>query len=301
MNFLVEATQLKPPKVKLKQTPLTRDFATLVEPGDGKGRVRLSFELRQQVIRLMKRRGVVLFRGFDLDVGEFERFTNQFGTSAVGFQPTSSKASRFIGIAPKWIALGAHSELAYTPWPPDLIWFYCIQPAASRGRTMVYDGMRFLKELDSVTRDLFFSKRLLFCQTFGRKKWQTLFGKTRREVRATLESYGIAVEFKNSKVIAKYAVRAIKKTKYGNRDAFVNTVVLALENKFYGMTFEDGKPIPGKVKQSVRAIAKRIALPLPWQAGDFVLVDNSRVMHGREAYKDPARAIKSRHAMAQFL
>jgi hypothetical protein len=67
------------------------------------------------------------------------------------------------------------------------------------------------------------------------------------------------------------------------------------------MTFEDGKPIPGKVKQSVRAIAKRIALPLPWQAGDFVLVDSSCVMHGREAYKDPARAIKSLHAMAQFL
>jgi hypothetical protein len=97
-----------------------------------------------------------------------------------------------------------------------------------------------------------------------------------------------------------YSPRALS-SRYGGHDAFINSFVLALDNPFYGMTFEDGKPIPREVKRSVRAIAKLIALPLPWQAGDFVLVDNSRVMHGREAYKDPARSIKARHAMAQFI
>jgi alpha-ketoglutarate-dependent taurine dioxygenase len=287
--------------MKLKETPLMKDFATLVELSHGKAEVRLSPELREQLIQLVKRRGVVLFRGFNLDVDEFESFRDQFGTIG-GFQPKSSRAfSRFLGPPVKWIALGAHSELAYTPWPPDLIWLYCVQPSASRGRTTVYDGIRFLKELDSDTRDLFFSKKLLFSQSFGREKWRAFFGKTQREARATLEPHGIAVEFKNSELIAKYVVSAIKKTRYGGHEAFVNSIDLALDYPEYGMTFEDGKPLPSKVKRSVRATAKRIALPLAWQTGDFAVVDNSRVMHGREAYKDPARDVQSRYATAQFL
>lgn len=294
--------------MKFKQTPLTKDFATLIEPHNGKAKVELSSELRQQIIQLLKRRGVVLFRGFEFDVEQFERFTDQFGTSEGGFHPRFSGDSRYVGTAPQaydFTALsevGAHSELAYTPWPPDLIWFYCIRPAASGGRTTVFDGIRFLKELVPDTRELFFAKKLMFCQSFTRDRWQMLFGKTQREVRAALEPYGITVEFKNSELTARYAVSAIKKTKFGGRYAFVNTIVRALQDeRFYGMTLEDGTPIPDKVKRSVCGIAKRLKIALPWQAGDFSLVDNTRAMHGREAYKDQTRSIKARHAMAQFV
>jgi alpha-ketoglutarate-dependent taurine dioxygenase len=294
--------------MKLKQTCLTEDFGTLVEPEDGKAEVDLSPELQQEIVELMKRRGVVHFRGFNFDVAEFERFTNQFGTSEGGFHPRFSGDSRFVGTAPQGYdfeplrEVGAHSELAYTPWPPDLIWFYCIHPADSGGRTTVFDGIKFLNELDPDTRDLFFVKKLLFRQSFTSDRWQMLFGETQQDVRAALEPYGIVVEFEDSELIARYAVSAIKKTKFGDHYAFVNTIVRATQDeRFYGMTFEDGTLIPDEVKQSVCEIAKRLQIALPWQTADFSLVDNTRAMHGREAYTDPSRAIKARHAMARFM
>lgn len=293
--------------MKLKQTPITEDFATLVEPDNGEAHVSLPPELREQVIQLMKQRGAVLFRGFDFDFEDFERFTDQFGTSEGGFHPRFSGDSRYVGTAPQGYdftelkEVGAHSELAYTPWPPDLIWFYCIQPADSGGRTTVFDGIKFWKELDPDMRQLFLDKKLKFRQSFTRERWQMLFGETEQEVRAALEPYGIIVEFNDSELTARYAVSAVKKTKFGGDYAFVNTIVRALQDeRFYGMTFEDGTPIPDEVKQSVCEIAERLKIALPWQAGDFCVVDNTRAMHGREAYEDHGRQIKARHAMAQF-
>ena len=286
--------------MRLKLTPLTENLGAVVEPYEGKVVLPLSIQTRQEIIELFKLRGVLLFRGFNFDLQEFERFADFFGTSDAGFHPGLQGTSRdvFVGRA----ALGPHAELAYTPWPPDLLWFYCVHPAAQQGRTTLFDGIRFLSELDPATRDLFLKKKLLFSQFFIPSAWQDRYGKTQPEAIALLEPYGVVVEFKGPCLFTKYVVSAIRKTKFNGLDAFVNTVVHALDDpEFYGMTFEDGQPIPVEVENSLRAIATRVMVPLHWQSGDFVMVDNTRVMHGREAYEDAARLIKARHAMARFI
>jgi len=259
----------------------------------------ISDQTRQEIIQLFKQHGVILFRGFNFGIKEFERFADQFGESEAGLHPSLQGTSRdvFVGRA----SLGPHAELAYTPWPPDLLWFYCERPASQRGRTTAYDGIRFLNELDPATLELFRSKKLLFSQFFTPQSWRERFAKTQPETIALLQSYGAAAEFKGHCLNTKYAVSAIQKTKFGGRDAFVNSVVHALDDlDFYGMTFEDGQPIPVEVGQSLRAIAARLEVAMPWASGDFAVLDNSRVMHGREAYEDAERSIKARHAMAHF-
>ena len=73
--------------MRLKLTPLTENFGTLVEPYERKVVLPLSIQTRQEIIELFKLRGVLLFRGFNFDLQEFERFADFFGTSDAGFHP----------------------------------------------------------------------------------------------------------------------------------------------------------------------------------------------------------------------
>jgi hypothetical protein len=50
--------------------------------------------------------------------------------------------------------------------------------------------------------------------------------------------------------------------------------------------FEDGTPIPAALAEIVRITGNRLSAPIPWQANDLLLLDNSRFMHGRNAIAD---------------
>jgi alpha-ketoglutarate-dependent taurine dioxygenase len=45
---------------------------------------------------------------------------------------------------------------------------------------------------------------------------------------------------------------------------------------------------------AVAAAAQRLTIAVPWRAGDVLLVDNSRYLHGRRAFKDAGRTVMVR-------
>jgi hypothetical protein len=51
-------------------------------------------------------------------------------------------------------------------------------------------------------------------------------------------------------------------------------------------TFDDGQPVTDDVLEPVRALGDEIAVPVRWQKGDLVVLDNTRFMHGRTAVVD---------------
>jgi alpha-ketoglutarate-dependent taurine dioxygenase len=66
------------------------------------------------------------------------------------------------------------------------------------------------------------------------------------------------------------------------------------------ISFEDGTPIAPSLVARVREQAKAIAVPIKWSKGEVVMIDNSRVMHGRNAFTDPNRKIHVRMSDASF-
>jgi hypothetical protein len=53
--------------------------------------------------------------------------------------------------------------------------------------------------------------------------------------------------------------------------------------------FENGEALDEKTKLLIAELAEQCTLELAWQDGDMVLIDNTRVMHGRRAIVgDPA-------------
>jgi hypothetical protein len=57
------------------------------------------------------------------------------------------------------------------------------------------------------------------------------------------------------------------------------------------MLWEDGTPIEEEVLAALQRAASESMLAVNWKAGDFVVVDNNRMLHGRNASTDPLRDI----------
>lgn len=257
---------------------------------------------RANVMHLLVQYGVVLFDGLALDVEQFEEFTDQFGTSEREQHPSLHGRSRGVVSGCEFQAL--HREFFAVPCvTPDLIWFYCQCPAAAGGATTIADGVRFLRELSATSRDVFTRNKLHFHLALPRLVWQKAFSGGKATLDAFVEphrdlSYRIAPD---GALHFECLCPAYAASRLGQQQAFVNPVMHALQYpSYYCMSLEDGQSIPTEVVGELHTVAKRVSVAIRWKPRNFAVIDNARVMHGREAFADPARRILARHAMARL-
>jgi alpha-ketoglutarate-dependent taurine dioxygenase len=57
------------------------------------------------------------------------------------------------------------------------------------------------------------------------------------------------------------------------------------------ITFGDGHKISPELLAEMRATTERLTRNIDWRNGDVLLIDNTRVMHGRREIKDTSRTI----------
>jgi len=60
-------------------------------------------------------------------------------------------------------------------------------------------------------------------------------------------------------------------------------------NAYYG----DGSPLEPTVLDEIRRVFELATVKLPWQEGDVLLVDNTRVAHGRSPFSGPRKVVLS--------
>jgi hypothetical protein len=256
---------------------------------------------KDEIIGHLKSSGYVFFSGAKCSINDFEAVTDEFAHSTTTEHRALHGSTRDVYVERPFLNL--HSELHYTAWPPDLISFYCLQPAATGGRTNVCDGMQFYQLLSPSTREYFHSQRLMYTQFFSPGVWpKRMRVSTAEELPAALDYPGLSYELTSSGALKLcYKVSAYVKTRHQDEFAFVNTLLHGLDDMhFYGVTMEDGTPVDPSVVKELSQLAEKLTVPLPWQSGDMVIIDNSRLMHGREAYSDQDRRIGAKHGMARY-
>ncbi len=64
--------------------------------------------------------------------------------------------------------------------------------------------------------------------------------------------------------------------------------------------FEDDADIPEEVMSEINEIAQKITTEIAWQQGDILMIDNTRVLHGRRAFSDEKREIYIRLCAPAF-
>ena len=249
---------------------------------------------KAETLELFKSSGIVLFRGFGVTPMQMKAFSEKFSCSYFGDPYKISVDSLdFVNLVDEDTnAIPAHTEYGFSPWTPDVVWFCCKTPVEG-GETLFWDGVQIWKEMSKDTKQLFIDKKLKYyfesVPLDGLNKI-TFLGETLDDAKPILDKLeGLSYQInEDSTITCRYICSAVVKTKYGNQDAFACSLWYSQEEDDI---FEDGSKIPDEVADEILKLYDKFAIEISWQAGDLVMADNRRFMHGRREFKDNQRQI----------
>jgi alpha-ketoglutarate-dependent taurine dioxygenase len=228
------------------------------------------------LIGKLKESGAVILRNITRNKREFIRLTKRLA-------PGEER-----GVVASENSLEFHGELYSSGCPPDILWFHCVRPAEIGGETLLCDGVTIAANLLPETTKFFMQTPLVFERAVGRKSWAYRFKtKDTAKILSELHALNVTASFVGEMLHTRLETNAIRQTKWGQEPAFINSLLHALDStgradiSNYGLR----TAIPDSIVSEVRSLTARYAYPIHWQRGDTVMIDNTRVMHGRRRYQ----------------
>ncbi|MEV7228253.1 TauD/TfdA family dioxygenase [Polymorphospora sp. NPDC051019] len=224
----------------------------------------------------------------------------------VGDDPTTTTVTRGTRGMP------LHREASYAPGSPDLLTFLCERPAADGGGTTLCDGVALLAALPEPVRERFEQMEITWESRMSTAAWQQMFGTTDRATAQGLlrrwEPYlrpweSIHVDFTDEVMTTGFGTRCTPPTRFGAVPAFCNSLFISrprddeYRDQRLRVRTPAGTPVDDDLVATAAAAAADLTVTVPWQAGDILLVDNSRYLHGRQAFQDTGRAVLVRMGM----
>lgn len=253
------------------------------------------------IIDLYKTHGALLFRGFGVDVAHFGRFAKQFcKTSVVNESPGRQAVDAAANVYTVDAGSGAfslHPELSREPWKPDIAFFGCLSAPRRGGRTTICDGVALVREMPEAVRRGLEGRRLLYIKPAWPALLHYWLG-TAEPTDAQLaappaECPYFFRRYPDSGILRVFSRPALHRPMFIDQPAFGNFLLFARFN--HGRSdhpvLDDGRPVPDPWLQAIRAAGERLSAEIDWNAGDVLMLDNTRFMHGRTAIVDPAERI----------
>ena len=296
------------------QTRLLQDgFGTVfsADAGEGTGDIEAS-----SVISALTETGLVLFQGFGTTREEFDDLTARVGGSYMNYKgggyirktEDEDKGNTILStsttvakgkIVPFTAPLPLHLEMSYTDKQPLLLWFYCVTPPAEDGQTTIGDGVQIYERLPQKWKDLLAEKRLMYLRSYPDGVWQNIYTTDDiDEARAFCHDSGMTTEVDDDGTLhTTYLRTAVPKTRWGGHTAYANSAMTVVmqegtdREKLSSIRLEDGERLPKEMVQDIVKIQSDLIVELEWDAGDFVLLDNTRTMHGRRVFTDTNREV----------
>jgi alpha-ketoglutarate-dependent taurine dioxygenase len=258
------------------------------------------------VARAFRDNGAILFRGFGVDKSAFKAFTDVLCPNFMTYEGGASARQNVNGedtlltvTEPSMLhGIPLHGEMYYTSLKPYVLFFYCERPAAENGETTVADGAALYRDLKPETRKYFTDHKIKYVCTYPDGRWQQLF---QTESASDVESYcrenNLLFHLQNdNSVVTEYVASAIAQPFYFDEPAFINNIFTMVRWEQAGFDIrvvrdENGERLPGAIIDELQELEIRHTYPVSWQPGDVLMVDNSRLLHGRYAFEDKERTI----------
>ena len=278
-------------------------------------------ENRQRIDRLLLEHGAVLFRGFGLnDQLAFERILNALRLDSMhymeGATPRTDLGNKVYTSTefPPEHHIALHNELSYVMTWPKKICFFCLVEPETEGETPIADVSRVFRRIDPSIRKRFEEKGWMLMRNFGEGlglTWQKAFRTTEKsELESYCRSARIETEWKDENRLRTRQVRPAMtrhpetgEMLWFNHIAFWHVSSLAPQvrevfvaqfgewglpyNTFYG----DGSSIETSVIAEIRDAYDTETVAVPWQKGDFLLMDNMLAAHGRRPFSGARRIL----------
>ena len=222
---------------------------------------------------------------------------------------------------PSRFDISLHQEMAYLPQQPRYIAFFCKKPSSKGGRTPILCGHKLYRVMDEDIRDTFEQFGIRYVRTYptygigerwGIKNpilvnWQNVFdSKSKEEVEVRCAKIGLETKWlqkdllQTSICLPSTRIHPESQLKIWNNQAhtFIHTRKY-LGTFLYGMYklsttvkrfrqaeafLGNGDIIPNEMIDRIHTRLKENQYCFEWQAGDILILDNWRMLHGREAY-----------------
>lgn len=268
---------------------------------------------RQEVVEKFRQHGAILFRGFTGGLENFLAFTDLFCDTYM-YNPIASKGARgdvsiehkvqTVDVGGAYFQL--HAERAQTPFRPDIAFFHCRHAPRSGGETTFCDGTLLISKMSPDLRGNLLGKSLRYFSSLPvghMLKFLNIDSPDLLQHAISARSLEKIFSFRGDQVVMDHTVPVLTETKFGKNLAFANFLLFArfMLNRRDFPVFADGSEIPQSLCLEIDQLARRITTPVHWQDGDFLMLDNTRVMHGRNAVSpDIERVIWSRFGYAGF-
>lgn len=253
---------------------------------------------------LYKQHGAILFRGFNLTVDSFKEFSEQFCNHSTinntQNRQTVNQLETIQTVDGGDQPFPLHTEVSRAPWKPDVLWFACFKPPASGGNTLICDGLDIVKGMDDELLGALWGRQFVFKDTPSSKDLEFWFGTalpSDEELAQAPANCPYIYQRVNGTIIRSYSTPTIHQPMFNDGDAFGGFLLFAR----YAVrtdkvpTFEDGSIVPQAIVDKIKLIGDHYTVPIQWQKHDFIMLDNSRFMHGRTAIEDESERLIITH------
>ncbi|WP_415641448.1 TauD/TfdA family dioxygenase [Sphingomonas antarctica] len=246
---------------------------------------------------LFREHGAILLRGFDADVPRFERLARRLCSTAVVNESPGrvllNGAGDVRSVDSGTDAFNLHPELSREPWKPDAALFACLSPPGEGGETLVCDGVAVVEALPGWLRDALSPRRLVYPQPVWPELLDFWLGTPTPDdalLAAPPPDCPYSFRWANDRLWRVFSRPALHRPLFGDAPAFGNFLLFArFNNNRTGFPLlDDGSVVPDEWLIEIKRVADAIAVPVTWQQGDVLILDNSRYMHGRTAITEAA-------------
>lgn len=256
----------------------------------GGGRPKPSEEEIQAAEELMESAGVVVFREFDASVEDFRELTKRLGASFSDEKWAPHALHR------KGPRIGLHTEQAFSATLPSAVWFYSSKPAERGGDTFACDGAEVFSRLSSYARRFLEENDVLY--------WHRYSGTPKPSPyrRALQDPPFLGRNFRDHETIlhddfyeVTFLCRPLIRSRYGHRTVFGNHILNTNQHPgqdappeidgFHQARLPNKERFPEELIAELRRVTEEISLKFRLEAKEFAWIDNTRFLHGRDAFE----------------
>lgn len=262
----------------------------------------------ESIVNLFRSHGLLLFKRFEADVEIFTRFSNELSTNFIDYtggvfkRRVINSDSTLLSVNDFKDEIKLHGEMYYQKNIPLMLWFFCANPASQDGATIVCDGKLFFDELSDSLKDLFNRKKLKYRGHLKRDAWMQQYKTNNLDVvKQICKSNDVHMQINEDESIdVHYICPAIHPSRNGESMIFINSLLPAMAISPDVVSFDDGTNINDKIMSELNEISEKVTTEINWQKGDILMIDNTRIMHGRRSFVDDKRDIYIRLCSPAF-
>jgi hypothetical protein len=284
----------------MKLNKMTEDFGYIIEKTAESEQ--LSEVLAEKVFLLSEADGgAILLRGFEVDLNSFKALTSEFSehfrvaTTNLEDRYYPDRDPTFASVNSGGYAIDFHNELTL-PYTPDVFWMYCLTPAEKFGKTAIVDGKKVLSSLTPKTKEALIARDgYWYFEQSPPYLWQRVTGKNSIEDAAEFMrgmSEVSQIEIVDDQLSFRFRTQPVSYSKLSGAQVFCCGLLDFPDQ----VIDKQRKPYERAIVTEIAQATHQHAVWLDWQEKDILVVDNTRVMHARQAFEDPFREIVVRYA-----